>query len=128
MDNTALFSNAVEQQGVLPRACGHSQKEAHLAKGMSRRRKYSPEFKREAIAVTRQPSLSCRQIALEVGINPNLLSRRRREADEEIDKAFKGSGSHRDEGVSRFKGELASVRKDLDLLREAAVFLAKESS
>jgi transposase len=60
---------------------------------MSRRRKYSPEFKREAIALTRQPGVSCRQIALEVGINPNLLSRWRREADEETDKAFKGSGS-----------------------------------
>lgn len=31
---------------------------------MSRRRKYSPEFKREAIALTRQPGVSCRQVAL----------------------------------------------------------------
>ncbi len=58
---------------------------------MSRRREDSPEFKREAIALTRQPGVSCRQIALEVGINPNLLSRWRRQADEETDKAFKGS-------------------------------------
>jgi len=57
---------------------------------MSKRRKFSPEFKREAIALTRQPGVSCRQIALEIGINPNLLSRWRREADEETDKAFKG--------------------------------------
>ena len=42
---------------------------------MSKRKKFSPEFKREAVALTRQPGVSCRQIALEVGINPNLLSR-----------------------------------------------------
>lgn len=76
---------------------------------MSRRRKYSPEFKREAIALTRQPGVSCRQIALEIGINPNLLSRWRREADEDTDKAFKGSGSPRDEEVAHLKRELARV-------------------
>ena len=95
---------------------------------MSRRRKYSPEFKREAIALTRQPGVSCRQVALEIGINPNLLSRWRRETDEETDKAFKGSGSPRDEEVARLKRELARVEKERDFLREAAVFFAKESS
>lgn len=95
---------------------------------MSRRRKYSPEFKREAIALTRQPGVSCRQIALEIGINPNLLSRWRREADAETDNAFKGSGSPRDEEVARLKRELARVKKERDFLREAAVFFAKESS
>lgn len=80
---------------------------------ISRLRKYSPEFKREAIALTRQPVVSCRQIALEVGINPNLLSRRRREADAETDKAFKGSGSPRDEEVVRLKRELARVKRSV---------------
>jgi len=31
---------------------------------MSKRRKYSPEFKREAIALSRQPGTNCRQVAL----------------------------------------------------------------
>jgi len=95
---------------------------------MSKRRKFSPEFKREAVVLTRQPGVSCRQIALEVGVNPNLLSRWRREADEETDEAFKGSGSRRDEEVARLKRELARVKKEPDFLREAAVFFAKESS
>ncbi len=42
---------------------------------MSKRKKYSPEFKREAVEQTRHPDVSCRQVALELGINPNLLSR-----------------------------------------------------
>ena len=79
---------------------------------MSKRRKFSPEFKREAVVLTRQPGVSCRQIVLEVGINPNLLSRWRREADEETDKAFKGSGSPRDEEVARLSQATVGPRKE----------------
>jgi transposase len=78
---------------------------------MSKRREFSPELKREAVVLTRQPDVSCREIALEVGINSNLLSRWRREAVEETDIAFKDSGSPRDEGVARRKRELARVKK-----------------
>ena len=95
---------------------------------MSKRRKYSPEFKREAIALSRQPGTNCRQVALEIGINPNLLSRWVREADDVPSKAFKGSGTPRDEELSNLKRELARVKKERDFLREAAVFFAKESS
>lgn len=42
---------------------------------MSKRRKYSAEFKHEAVALTRHPGVSCRQVALEIGINPNMLTR-----------------------------------------------------
>ncbi|HCL40501.1 MAG TPA: hypothetical protein DHW73_03910 [Pseudomonas sp.] len=95
---------------------------------MSKRRRYSPEFKREAIALSRQPGANCRQVALEIGINPNLLSRWAREAEGEPSKAFKGSGTPRDEELAHLKRELARVKKERDFLREAAVFFAKESS
>lgn len=93
---------------------------------MTKRRKFSPEFKREAVALTQQPGVSCRQIALEIGINPNMLSRWKREAEQEKEQAFKGSGSPRDEEVARLKRELARVKKERDFLREAATFFAKE--
>lgn len=92
---------------------------------MTQRRQYSPEFKREAIKLTRQPGVSCRQIALEIGINPNLLSRWTREAEVKKDKAFQGSGTPRDEEVARLKRELARVTKERDFLREAAAYFAK---
>jgi len=95
---------------------------------MTKRRKYSAEFKREAIALTCQPGVSCRQIALEIGINPNLLSRWKREAAASSGKVFSGSGSPRDEEMSRLKRELARVKKERDFLREAATFFAKQSS
>ncbi len=42
---------------------------------MSKRRRYSPEFKREAIELVRRSGASCRQVALEIGVVPNLLTR-----------------------------------------------------
>lgn len=95
---------------------------------MSKRRRYSPEFKREAIALTRQPGVSCRQVALEIGLNPNMLTRWKREAEEAAGQAFAGSGMPRDEEVARLKRELARVKKERDFLKEAATFFAKESS
>jgi len=95
---------------------------------MSKRRKYSPEFKREAVALTRQPGVSCRQIVLEIGINPNMLTRWKREADEASGKAFGGSGTPRDQEIAELKRELARLKKERDFLREAATFFAKEPS
>ena len=48
---------------------------------MSKRKRYSPEYKRELVELVRRSQSSCRQIALEVGVNPNMLTRWVREAD-----------------------------------------------
>jgi len=48
---------------------------------MPKRRKFSPEFKRGAVEQVCQPGVSCAQVARELGINANLLSRWKREAE-----------------------------------------------
>ena len=95
---------------------------------MTKRTRYSQEFKREAVAMASQPGVTCLQVALEIGVNPNLLSRWKRELEEVPAKAFKGSGTPRDEELARLKRELARVKKERDFLREAATFFAKGSS
>ena len=95
---------------------------------MSKRRKYSAEFKRGAVEQSRQPGVSCAQIARELGIGANLLTRWRREADAQGAQAFGGTGNTRDEEVAQLKRELARVKKERDFLREAATFFARESS
>ncbi len=95
---------------------------------MSKRRQYSPEFKRGAVEQTRQPGVSCAQVARELGIGANLLTRWRREADNEGRLAFGGAGNARDEEMAALKRELARVKKERDFLREAATFFARESS
>jgi transposase len=67
---------------------------------MSKRRKYSPEFKRGAVEQVRQPGVSCAQVARELGIGANLLSRWKREAEADSGSAFGGTGSPRDEEMA----------------------------
>jgi transposase len=94
---------------------------------MSKRKRYSPEYKREIVDLVRRSKLSCRQIALEVGVNPNMLTRWVREADGSGGKAFPGGGTPRDEEVARLKRELSRVTKERDFLKDAAAYFAKQS-
>lgn len=94
---------------------------------MSKRRKFSLQFKQGAVEQVRQPGVSCAQVARELGIGANLLTRWRRELEEPAT-AFRGTGTPRDEELATLKRELARVKKERDFLREAATFFAKESS
>ena len=94
---------------------------------MEKRRRYSEEFKREAISFANQPGVTLAQVGRELGINPNMLSRWRRELEGHGEKAFPGKGQARDEEMARLKRELARVKKERDFLKEAAAFFAKES-
>lgn len=94
---------------------------------MSKRKRYSPEYKREIVELVRRSKSSCRQVALEVGINPNMLTRWVREAEAEGGKAFPGGGTPRDEEVARLKRELTRITKERDCLKDAAAYFAKQS-
>ena len=94
---------------------------------MSKRKRYSPEYKRELVELVRRSQSSCRQIALEVGINPNMLTRWVREANAGGGKAFPGGGIPRDEELARLKRELSKVTRERDFLRDAAAYFAKQS-
>ena len=94
---------------------------------MSKRKSYSPEYKRELIELVRRSGSSCRQIALEMGISPNLVSRWVREAEASGVKAFPGGGTPRDEELARLRRELSRVTKERDFLRDAAAYFAKQS-
>jgi len=95
---------------------------------MSKRRKFSEEFKREAVNLTRQPSASVSQVARDIGVGVGLLGRWRRELETDKAKAFSGSGVPRDQEMAALKRELAKVKKERDFLRDAAAFFARESS
>lgn len=95
---------------------------------MQQRKKYSDEFKREAVGLTRLPGTSVSQVARDVGIRANQLHRWRRELDVAGKKAFPGAGTARDQELLALKLELARVKKERDFLRDAAAFFAKESS
>jgi transposase len=75
---------------------------------MSKRRKYSEGFQREAVKLTRQPGVTASQVARDIGVEPGLLGRWRR-AMEGQDEPFSGSGVARDQASLTLKRELAKV-------------------
>ena len=95
---------------------------------MQKRRKYSKEFKLEAVNLADDPNVTLKQVAEELGIGAGLLGRWRRELSQQGSVAFSGQGHARDEEMMRLKRELARTKKERDFLREAATFFAKESS
>ena len=95
---------------------------------MGKRRKFSDEFKHEAVALAKQPGITKAQVGRELGVNPNLLTRWSRQLRESGSKAFRGAGRPRDEEMAALKRELARVKKERDFLKETAAYFAKESS
>jgi transposase len=89
------------------------------------RRKYSAEFKQEAVALAGQFGQSTARVARDLGINPRLLSRWKRELAAHGVKAFSGQGSARDEELLQLRRELAQVAKERDFLKSAAAYFAR---
>lgn len=94
---------------------------------MEKRRRYSAEYKREAVEMARSSGVSISQVARELGINSNMLGRWCREQEAAGGKAFRGQGKARDEEMAALKRELTRVKKERDFLQEAAAFFAKAS-
>ena len=93
---------------------------------MASRRKFSDEYKREAVRLATQPGVTKSQVASDLGINANLLGRGCRDFSTNGASAFPGQGKPRDEEMASLKRELARVKKERDFLREAATFFARE--
>jgi len=95
---------------------------------MSKRRKFSADFKRGAVQQVSQPGVSCAQVARGPGIRDTLLTRWKREAQNAGTANFAGTGTQKDEELARLKRELTRVKKERDFLREGVTFFAKGSS
>jgi len=94
---------------------------------MEKRRKYTPEFKHEAVQLTHQAGGAITQVARDVGINAAMLGRWCRETHRRGPKAFPGTGTPHEQELARLKRALAHVTRERDFLKEAAAFFAKTS-
>jgi transposase len=83
---------------------------------MVQRRRFSAEYKREAVAMLDTPGVSVSQIAADLGIGATVLGRWRRELRQGPDQAFVGQGRPRDEELALVRRELARVTKERDVL------------
>ena len=94
---------------------------------MSRRKRYSAEFKREALRRANEEGVTDVLVAEELGITARQLRRWRDLVKREENNAFPGQGNARDQEMMRLKRKLAKVEQERDFLKEAAAYFAKES-
>ena len=92
-----------------------------------KRRRYSREFKEEAVELASRPDVTIKDVADDLGIHRSVLERWCRAANTTDQEPFPGKGQPRDEEVARLRRELAQVKKERDFLRDAAAFFARES-
>ena len=94
---------------------------------MSNRRTYDRQFKIDAVRLLKESGKTATEIADNLGIKRDLLSRWRNEFADESKKAFTGKGNPRDEEVARLKKEVADLRMERDILKKAmAIFSQPE--
>jgi transposase len=91
------------------------------------RRKYTKEFKLEAVRLLNTRGKSGHDLEKDLGIGSGLIYRWRRELDREGQRAFPGNGLPRDEELARLRKELAEAREDRDILRKALAFFSRTS-
>ena len=83
------------------------------------RKQYTAEFKREAVRLVTEQGLSMAQVARDLDINDNLLSRWKKQFESEGVKAFPGQGHPRDEELARLRRENEVLRQERDILKKA---------
>ncbi len=93
------------------------------------RRRYTAEFKREAIALCGKPGMGPSQVAQDLGINRTMLSTWIRKSEIEAGDAFRGNGNRtalvaENESLKR---RVRVLEEERDILKKAATWFAKES-
>lgn len=93
-----------------------------------KRKRYTREFKQEAVRLAEESERSLDEVALELEIHPNTLYKWRRQFLEDGEEAFPGHGNLKpaDDEVRRLRRELARVKEERDILKKAVAFFAKE--
>ena len=94
-----------------------------------KRRKFSREFKIEAVRLVTEGGQAIAETARELGINANLLGRWKQELTENADEAFPGKGRMKplEEAVRRLQRELKPTRQEREFLKRATAYFARES-
>lgn len=95
------------------------------------RKKYSKEFKLEAVRLVLKKDRAARQVALDLGINVRMLHQWKSRALRAGDLAFLGNGrptgSELEEEMRGLRKELSQVKQDREILKKAAYFAKLQS-
>ena len=94
------------------------------------RRKFSCEFKIEAVKLVTERGVAVAQACRDLDLAESVLRRWMREAAATPTTAFPGNGQQRAElaEVAALKKEVARLRAERDILKKAAAFFAREAT
>ena len=92
-----------------------------------RYKRYSSEFKREALHRASEEGMTDTAVCAELGISARQFRRWRDELELLGKEAFPGTGMSRDHELAALKRELAQVKQERDFLQQAAAYFAKRS-
>ena len=103
-------------------------KEQDDDKSQEHRRRFSREFKLEALKRLDAGDKPATQLAMELGIRRNMLVKWREELRTKGDRAFAGAGrppKSKQSELVRLRAELKRVTEERDILKKAAAYFAK---
>lgn len=96
---------------------------------MTKRTKFTDEFKRQAVELLENRNRPAVDVARELGVRQNQLYKWREELLKKGDQAFNGPGrptKDQTSEVSRLRQEVKRLQEENDILKKAAIFFAKE--
>jgi len=97
---------------------------------MRARRKFTREFKVEAVRLVRERGVSIAQAARDLDLGQTVLRQWVRAFAADPKDAFPGQGQQKPEQVevTQLRREVARLKMERDVLKKAAAFFAKEST
>ena len=93
------------------------------------RRRFTREFKLEAVRLVREQGIHVAEAARDLEIHENVLRKWVREYAQDPAHAFPGAGQQKPEQaeIAALKREVRKLKAERDILKKAAAFFASES-
>ena len=92
------------------------------------RRKFSREFKLEAVRLVRERGVSAAQAARDLEVHENVLRKWVGDFASDPQQAFPGDGQMKPEQleIDRLRRQVAKLKAERDILKKAAAYFAKD--
>ncbi len=96
---------------------------------MTMRKKYSKEFKLDAVSLVLEQGYSRAEAARSLDINANMLGRWVKECQSEDGQAFRGTGklTPEQEENRKLRAQVKRLQMEKEILKKATVFFAAET-
>ncbi len=92
------------------------------------RRRYSDEFKADAVSLVTEQGYSVSEAARRLGVDRSLLDRWCRKHRQQVSSTPEQQEDDRDAEIKKLREEVRKLQVEKDILKKAAAFFAKESS